>query len=92
MCECKKEIEAKLKERVLDKVPDAIDLELNIDGYMFLLGASIDIKPSMKVIGQYKQKTKSGELRAKKIKESLIASFCPFCGERLKKTTTELYL
>lgn len=83
MCECKTEIEAKLVARLQEQEPEATKIDLKIGGYVFLFGDSVIMKPTLQIEGVFYLPTKAGGLKAKKIKQSMIASYCPFCGEKL---------
>lgn len=90
MCECKSNLEERLLKRVSERFPDATDIKLQLDGYSFLMGeGKVTMKPTMPIVGEYKQPTKKGGQRVRKIKEQMIASYCPFCGESLKEAEQE---
>lgn len=89
MCNCRTEIKAKLLERFKNMEPEAQDISIEINGYALIFGETLSSKPFLPVEGTYKLPNKKGELKSKKLKDSLIASFCPFCGVSLREAPAE---
>lgn len=80
MCNCRSEIEKKLLDRLKQQQPEAQDHLVEIKGYALLFGDTLESKPYLPIEGSYKLTNKNGELKLKKLKDSMIASYCPFCG------------
>jgi len=85
MCDCRTKIEEKLLDRFKKKEPSAQDVKIEINGYALIFGDTLSSKPFLPIGGTYKLPNKNGELKTKKIKDCLIASFCPFCGVSLRE-------
>jgi hypothetical protein len=83
MCECRKTIEAKLKNRFEIETPQATGHEVTLEGYTFVIGERVmTSRPCMpfKKTAFYKQK--NGVPKFKTSRENIIFNFCPFCGEK----------
>lgn len=84
-CNCRTDIEERLLTRIKERFPDSKDHQVELGGYTFILGETLSLKPAMPIIGSHVTTAKSGKKTVKKIKENMIANFCPFCGQSLKK-------
>lgn len=85
MCNCKKDIEAKLLERFKSQTPEAADHETELAGYAIVFGESVDLVPFMPIHmeASYPVK-KTGGWKTKKTSQNMMFSYCPFCGSSLK--------
>jgi len=89
MCNCRTEITEELIDRFKKNAPTAQDISIEINGYALIFGDTLSSKPFLPIEGTYKLPNKNGELKAKKLKDYLVASFCPFCGVSLKEKPAE---
>lgn len=86
MCNCYDETTQKLKERVSSQLPEgAAGLDLELQGYAFVFGAGVSHKASHNVRIEYQAPKKSGGMKKVVQNMNMIASFCPFCGEKYEK-------
>ncbi|MDT8383023.1 MAG: hypothetical protein RRB22_01260 [Gammaproteobacteria bacterium] len=83
MCDCRSVLEKKLLQRVQNANPEATGINIGLGGYVYVIGGSVGMKPSLPIEGSFDLPTKSGGTKTKRIKERMIASYCPFCGESL---------
>lgn len=83
-CECKKEWEAKIAEKLKAKLPEGYE-NFNAELKSYSLGFGEDNKLVSMVCIPYEGSVmvpkKSGGLKKQKIGTFLKASFCPFCGK-----------
>lgn len=83
MCECKKEIEAKLLSRFKEQHPEGKDHELTLQGYSLIFGDEPYTCGYMVVEGTVKLPLKTKPtMKSKKIKQNMMFTYCPFCGEK----------
>lgn len=86
-CECKSNITARLLARAKENLPESKDHSVEIQGYAFVFtnDNSLDLRGSAIVEIQHTAKhRKTGADVAKKVKEKLLFTYCPFCGTRYK--------
>lgn len=93
-CKCRTDIEAQLIKRAEAEYPNAEDHCVELQGYGFaIVGQKLLCLPLMPYVTAMKVAGKGGIAKTKKVKSSMIFSFCPFCGVNLKqevaKTKTE---
>lgn len=85
MCDCKKDIEAKLLALFKEKAPEAQDHEARLTGYAIVFGASVQLLPFMPIELEASYLVrKTGAWKTKKTQQNMMFSYCPFCGESLK--------
>lgn len=84
MCDCKKQIEAKLLEHFKANTPEAADHEIELEGYGLSL---VDNKMTLRPFAPYKARAlfplKKGGAKRKVSTGFMGFSFCPYCGEKL---------
>ena len=82
MCDCYTRINTKLKEISGDASAGLnygwVDHEEIIDGKK-----QLSLKMAPIITAQWRDKKKDGTLKDKPTDHNMIASFCPFCGEKL---------
>ncbi|MCT8466986.1 hypothetical protein KZO85_00145 [Chromohalobacter canadensis] len=86
-CDCRAVIEAKLKDRAREALPEGYkDLETRLDGYALILeGNGLDERAYMEFTGSALVPKKRGDgFKKQKISHRMIAGFCPFCGKPAK--------
>jgi len=87
MCECKKDIEAKLLERFKQHTPEAKDHDVELKGYGVSI-SNLDLKLCAFMPIEYiaKYPMKGGVLhKERKTKSTMHFNFFPFCGESFEK-------
>jgi hypothetical protein len=84
MCNCRTELTAKLLENVKKQLPDSTGHEVEIGGYSFVFTDSgITGRDCLPVtIKHFVTAKKTGIQKLKTEKTNLLASYCPFCGEK----------
>ena len=89
MCDCKTKIEEKVKARIAEQHPEATEVLVSLTGYAFVFSDSpVRLKPSAPIEVSYSVPKKSGDgMKKVKDKMSMVASYCPYCGESLIKVT-----
>ena len=86
MCECYGEVTEKLKTRIAEQLPaGATGLDVQLQGYVFIFGDSVSHKASNNVRAEYMAPKKAGGMKKVVQNMNMVASFCPFCGERYGK-------
>ena len=80
MCDCRKRIEEKLKDRFVEQSPEAKEHEAKLTGYAILFGETLHEKGVMNAELKASFPLKKGGEKQKTIKHSMIFTFCPFCG------------
>lgn len=90
MCDCKKDIEAKLLTRFVSKAPDAIEHSARLVGYALIIGNdAIQQKGAMTIELSAAHPLKKGGYKAKTERSNMIFNYCPFCGESYEKDRAE---
>jgi len=85
MCNCIKEVEAKLQEYYKDKIKDNTgEITAFLDGQAWLTGGGTVL--SIPVTLTYPTCKKDGSTKIKKKKTLLFAKYCPFCGKEMGVT------
>lgn len=87
MCDCRKRIEEKLTKFQTEKMPESKDVEAKLMGYALMIeGNALISKPCMPIEVRHTVTVKKTGLEKRKVEKSnMTFSFCPFCGESLKK-------
>lgn len=85
MCNCRKDIEAKLLTRFKSTAPCATDHSASLTGYTLVLGAAITEKGCMSIELTAKHPLKKGGVKSKTDRSQMIFTYCPFCGEKYDK-------
>lgn len=82
-CNCKTEIEAGLAERFKAAKPEATDHSVTLEGYGFsIVNGVVTMKPFMPYTARAEYPRKAGGTTTKKLKGTMVFSFCPFCGTK----------
>ena len=89
MCDCRKDIEGRLLDRVKGQVPEGSkDLSVALGGYAFLMGeGTLEMKNVMPINIEYQVPVKKqpGAFKRKKQTMNMTGNFCMFCGEKYTK-------
>lgn len=82
-CECRSEVEAKVRERMESNLPEGFThYEARLDNYGFAMtGNTMTTRLMIPYQGEVMVPKKSGGMKKQKIKMSVAASYCPFCGK-----------
>ncbi|EPC02491.1 hypothetical protein L861_09070 [Litchfieldella anticariensis FP35 = DSM 16096] len=84
-CQCSDTIKQKLTEKITTQLPEGHrDLEVEVGHYVFpFTKTGIDHRFAVPVKIRYQAPKKRGDGFANKKEDtSILASYCPFCGER----------
>ena len=82
MCDCKRNVEAKLLARAKEIYPDATEHEVKLTGYAFIFGKTVELKGCMSFEHSAEFPLKKGGLKRKTEKTNMMFTFCPWCGEK----------
>lgn len=83
MCNCKTELEQKLTERFAQAKPQASAHRVELMGYgIGIAGNTMVVMGRMEAQCSADFPTKTGVSKYRVIRQSMVFSFCPFCGER----------
>lgn len=85
MCDCRETIESKLLACFKEQAPDAQNHKASLNGYGFVLGASVREVGCMPIELTADRPLKRGGYKPKTDRMSMFFTFCPFCGEKYKK-------
>ena len=91
MCDCIEKGTERLKNHIAEslKESDSGFIEIVKAEYKnraFIFGKSSVSSPiSMPFAVTYRRELKNGKIKEKKTETSILPSFCPFCGEKIKK-------
>jgi len=81
MCKCIEDIEKLLTEKMIEQNPDAEILEnVEFQNKFWMISSGLSYILSNPVLGKYK----AGK-SVKKFTMQAFPSYCPYCGEKLKK-------
>ena len=80
MCDCKKDIEAKLLERFVEQTPAAEGHKVKLQGYGLIFGAAASERAYMPIEATASHLLKKGGMKSKTTKQNMFFNFCPFCG------------
>lgn len=82
MCDCRKDIETRLLERFAEQ-NQGTDHRVELGGYAFVIdGNLMKEKGCMPIEGSYLHTFKNGNVKRKKVSQSMCFNYCPFCGEQ----------
>lgn len=86
-CNCKKDIEAQLLERLKEETPTGVDQAVSLSGYGFVLGDNTITHRPYAVAHRSAMLPKKGSegWRQKRSTVNMFFSYCPFCGEQIVK-------
>jgi hypothetical protein len=84
-CDCRETIESKLLTRFREQVLDAQNHEASLEGYGFVLGASVREVSCMTIELTADRPLKRGGYKPKTDRMSMFFTFCPFCGKKYEK-------
>lgn len=82
-CDCRRECARATAEKIQEQHPEATDVKVEVDGYVFLLSGGE--RPALPISVTYQAPRARGGTRLVREKMNAIASFCPFCGTRYGK-------
>lgn len=86
MCECYSTVKQKLSEHFQKQMPEGSkDFELELQGYVFGIGAGITHRSANNAVARYQAPKKAGGFKAVTQKTFVRATFCPFCGVKYDK-------
>lgn len=89
-CDCKKDLEAKLTERFVAGSPEAAEHKVELQGYgLAAVGRTIKVLPFMTAKGTARFPLKNGNTKVKSVMQTMVFSYCPFCGVALETAATE---
>ena len=90
MCNCFDEVLLKMKKKVFEKLDGTPfkDLEVKWKDYSFFLDGKphVPVNPKIKIEYRRFKKNKEPMVNLTKDEVSIIARFCPFCGEDTKES------
>jgi hypothetical protein len=80
-CDCKKDIEAKLKDLFAQKVPEATGHGVELQGFGFgLTDSGLHIAQFTAARATALYQLKNGNKKVKTVTQNMHFSYCPFCG------------
>lgn len=85
MCNCRKELTAKLLENAKNQLPNSTGHSVEIEGFAFAITPKLGVigRGYMPVTVTHTVKNKRTGIEKRKVeKVRLLASYCPFCGEK----------
>jgi len=82
MCDCRKNLEAKLTERFKQMSPDATGHKVALQGYAICLGETLHSRSFMPYKATAEFPLKKGGTKVKSELGNMFFSHCPFCGEK----------
>jgi hypothetical protein len=86
-CNCKKELEEKLKEHFSKQAPQATGMQVKLMGYGFgVSDAGMYISQFTEAKATASYPLKSGGTKVKTVKTNMHFGFCPFCGVKAGET------
>ncbi len=88
MCECKSEIEEKIKARFIEQEPEATEHHVQLTGYALIFGNNLQSKGCMPFKMTATYPLKKGGSKAKSKQQNMLFTYCPFCGEEYEATNT----
>jgi len=87
-CNCQTEVTEKLLENFKDKFPEAFLHKVNLTSYSLFINGTTGQCGSAYVVyyeAEAEYPLKKGGLKRKKLKGSIVANYCPFCGISTKE-------
>lgn len=88
-CTCREDLEKKLLARFKEDNPDSTEHRVELTGYALIIGERLEQYPVMKIKASHVVTAKNGNQREKKVEQSMICSYCPFCGKPAKDGAEE---
>lgn len=86
MCNCYSDTTERLKAHISKQLPEgSAGLDLEMQGYVFLFGEGVSHKAAHNVRIEYMTPKKAGGMKKVTKNMNMIATFCPFCGEKYEK-------
>jgi len=83
-CNCRADIEAKLKEHFVKQKPDATEHGVTLQGYGFvIMDNTMKSKPLMPYKLSALEPLKKGGTKLKTTTGNMFFNFCPFCGVKV---------
>ncbi len=85
VCNCRKELTAKLLENTKKRLPDSTGHQVEIEGLAFAMTPKLGVigRDYLPVTITHTVKNKRTGMEKRKVeKVKLLASYCPFCGEK----------
>jgi len=85
-CDCRETFEAKVAEKVKESLPEGFtEYSASLEGYVLTLTNPMQERLTIAYEGDVKVPKKSGDgFKRQKIKTSIQATYCPFCGKPAK--------
>lgn len=85
-CECRKEIEARLLARFKEQNPSSANHKVRLTGYTMLFGSDhLEERAAGLFIANHDVTAKNGNVRNRRIEQSMLFNYCPFCGKSATK-------
>lgn len=83
-CECKETLEAKVAEALQKDLPEGFTgFSASLEGYVLTLTNPMQTRLTIAYEGDVQVPKKNADgFKRQKIKTSIQATYCPFCGER----------
>jgi hypothetical protein len=82
MCDCRKKVEINLLDRYKEQHPEANKHQARLKGYTLILGKQVEEKGCMPIEFTAVYPLKKGGEKEKTVKQSMVFTYCPFCGEK----------
>lgn len=84
MCNCISEVEKRITEAIQKQNSGAIVTNIELQNKGLLCMKNDPVRVTLEFEGKINVPTKSGAIKAKKVKQTLILSKCPWCGVEYK--------
>ena len=81
MCDCRTMVEGKLTKMFAEQKPEAADHKVSLQGYALIFGDELTEKGCMEAVMTAIFPLKKGGTKEKKLKQKMMFTYCPFCGE-----------
>jgi len=86
MCECRADIEARMKTRFIEQTPKGRDHSVSLKGYAFVIvDSGVKMIPCMPYETYALMPLAKGGEKPKKTTGNMMFNFCPFCGVKVDK-------
>jgi hypothetical protein len=85
-CDCKETFETRLAEKVKESLPEGFtEYSASLEGYVLTLTSPMEERLTIAYEGDVQVPKKAGGgFKRQKIKTSVQAAYCPFCGKPAK--------